>query len=64
MPVLRHADLKSLSELSNEMKTLAGRARAKKLAPSKYQGGVSSISNFGMFGIKYFGAVINPPQSS
>ncbi len=63
-PVLRHADLKSLSELSNEMKTLAARARAKKLAPSEYQGGVSSISNLGMFGIKHFDAVINPPQSS
>ena len=63
-PVLRHADLKSLSELSNEMKSLAARARAKKLAPSEYQGGTSSISNLGMFGIKHFDAVINPPHAT
>jgi len=63
-PVLRHADLKTLSELSNEMKDLAARARARKLAPHEYQGGTSSISNLGMFGIKSFDAVINPPHAT
>ncbi len=63
-PVLRHADLKTLSELSNEMKDLATRARARKLAPHEYQGGTSSISNLGMFGIKSFDAVINPPHAT
>lgn len=63
-PILRHADLKSLSELSNEMKDLAARARAKKLSPRDYQGGVTSISNLGMFGIRQFDAVINPPQAT
>ena len=63
-PVLRHADLKTLSELSNEMKDLAVRARTRKLAPHEYQGGTSSISNLGMFGIKSFDAVINPPHAT
>ena len=63
-PVIRHADLKTLSELSNEMKDLAARARSKKLAPHEYQGGTSSISNLGMFGIKSFDAVINPPHAT
>ena len=59
-PVIRHADLKTLSEISNEMKDLAHRARSKKLAPHEYQGGTTSISNLGMFDIKQFDAVINP----
>ena len=63
-PVLRHADLKTLSELSNEMKDLAARARSRKLAPHEYQGGTTSISNLGMFGIKSFDAVINPPHAT
>ena len=63
-PVLRHVDLKTLSELSNEMKDLAARARARKLAPHEYQGGTTSISNLGMFGIKSFDAVINPPHAT
>ncbi len=63
-PVLRHADLKTLAELSNEMKDLAGRARSRKLAPHEYQGGTTSISNLGMFGIKKFDAVINPPHAT
>jgi pyruvate dehydrogenase E2 component (dihydrolipoamide acetyltransferase) len=63
-PILRHADLKSLSELSNEMKDLAARARAKRLAPREFQGGTTSISNLGMFGIRQFDAVINPPQAT
>ncbi|GJE38425.1 pyruvate dehydrogenase complex dihydrolipoamide acetyltransferase [Methylobacterium persicinum] len=63
-PVIRRADEKTLSTISNEMKDFATRARAKKLKPEEYQGGVTSVSNLGMFGIKHFTAVINPPQSS
>jgi pyruvate dehydrogenase E2 component (dihydrolipoamide acetyltransferase) len=63
-PIIRNAETKSLSVISNEMKDLAARAKAKKLKPQEYQGGSSSISNLGMYGIKDFTAVINPPQSS
>ena len=63
-PVIRRADEKTLSTISNEMKDFAARARAKKLKPEEYQGGVTSVSNLGMFGIKHFTAVITPPQSS
>ncbi len=63
-PVVRHAEAKSLSEISNEMKDLASRARNKRLAPHEYQGGTTSISNLGMFGIKRFDAVINPPHAT
>ncbi len=63
-PVIRHADLKTLSEVSNEMKELAGRARDRKLKPHEYQGGTTSISNLGMMGIKRFDAVINPPHAT
>ncbi|MFZ2019819.1 MAG: pyruvate dehydrogenase complex dihydrolipoamide acetyltransferase [Methyloceanibacter sp.] len=63
-PVIRNAEIKSLSEISNEMKDLAARARSKRLAPHEYQGGVTAISNLGMYGIDRFDAVINPPQSS
>jgi pyruvate dehydrogenase E2 component (dihydrolipoamide acetyltransferase) len=63
-PVIRHGEVKSLSEISNEMKDLAGRARNRRLAPHEYQGGTTSISNLGMMGIKTFDAVINPPHSS
>ncbi len=63
-PVIRHAEVKSLSEISNEMKDLASRARNKRLAPHEYQGGTTSISNLGMFGIKRFDAVINPPHAT
>ena len=64
-PILRNADHKGLAALSGEMKELAGRARAKPmgLMPEEYQGGTFSISNLGMFGIKEFSAIINPPQS-
>ena len=64
-PILRNADHKGLSALSEEIKELAARARAKPmgLAPEEYQGGTFSISNLGMFGIKEFAAIINPPQS-
>ncbi|MDE0523294.1 MAG: pyruvate dehydrogenase complex dihydrolipoamide acetyltransferase [Boseongicola sp.] len=63
-PVLRDAHLKSLSTLSTEMKELASLARDRKLAPHQYQGGSFAISNLGMFGIKNFDAVINPPHGS
>jgi pyruvate dehydrogenase E2 component (dihydrolipoamide acetyltransferase) len=63
-PIIRNAETKSLSAISNEMKELAGRAKSKKLKPHEYQGGTTSVSNLGMYGIKDFTAVINPPQSS
>ena len=63
-PIIRQAEVKTLSAISNEMKDLAARAKAKKLKPNEYQGGTSSVSNLGMYGIKDFTAVINPPQSS
>ncbi len=63
-PIIRHAELKSLSEISNEMRDLAERARRRRLAPHEYQGGTTSISNLGMFGIKTFDAVINPPHAT
>jgi pyruvate dehydrogenase E2 component (dihydrolipoamide acetyltransferase) len=61
-PVITHADSKGLAAISTEMKTLAGKARDGKLMPHEYQGGTASLSNLGMFGIKQFDAVINPPQ--
>lgn len=63
-PVVRNADSKGLAEISTEMKDLAGRAHEGKLMPEEYQGGTFSISNLGMFGIKEFAAVINPPQGA
>src|SRR6202012_250380 len=63
-PIIRNAEAKSLSAISNEMKDFAARARARKLKPNEYQGGTTSVSNLGMFGIKDFTAVINPPQST
>jgi len=63
-PIVRHAESKSLSAISNEMKDLAARGRARKLKPQEYQGGATSVSNLGMYGIKDFTAVINPPQST
>ena len=63
-PVIRHAEIKSLSEISNEMRDLAHRARARRLAPHEYQGGTTAISNLGMMGIKSFDAVINPPHAT
>ena len=63
-PVVRHAEQKSLSIISNEMKDFAARARARKLAPQEYQGGTSAVSNLGMYGIKDFYAIINPPHAS
>jgi pyruvate dehydrogenase E2 component (dihydrolipoamide acetyltransferase) len=63
-PIVRNAESKSLSTISNEMRDLAVRARERKLKPHEYQGGTSSVSNLGMYGIKDFTAVINPPQST
>jgi len=63
-PIIRNAETKSLAAISNEMKELAARARARKLKPQEYQGGATSVSNLGMYGIKDFTAVINPPQST
>jgi pyruvate dehydrogenase E2 component (dihydrolipoamide acetyltransferase) len=63
-PIIRNAETKTLSAISNEMKELAARARARKLKPNEYQGGTTSVSNLGMYGIKDFTAVINPPQST
>src|ERR1700676_5593112 len=63
-PVVRHAEAKSLSVISNEMKDFAARARARKLKPEEYQGGTSAVSNLGMYGVKDFAAVINPPHAT
>ncbi len=63
-PIIRHSELKSMSEISNEMRDLADRARKRRLAPHEYQGGTTSISNLGMYGIKSFDAVINPPHAT
>jgi pyruvate dehydrogenase E2 component (dihydrolipoamide acetyltransferase) len=63
-PIVRNAEAKSLSTISNETKDLVARARARQLKPQEYQGGTSSVSNLGMYGIKDFTAVINPPQAT
>ncbi|MFE0754334.1 pyruvate dehydrogenase complex dihydrolipoamide acetyltransferase [Inquilinus sp. NPDC058860] len=62
-PIIKDADRKGLGTISGEMKDLAARARDGKLKPEEYQGGTFSISNLGMFGVKDFAAIINPPQS-
>ncbi len=61
-PIIAGADAKSVSAIATEMKDLAGRAKDSKLQPHEYQGGTASISNMGMYGIRQFDAVINPPQ--
>ena len=63
-PVIRNADGKSLSAISNEMKDLAARAKEKRLKPAEYQGGSSAISNLGMYGVREFSAIINPPHAT
>jgi pyruvate dehydrogenase E2 component (dihydrolipoamide acetyltransferase) len=63
-PIIRRADEKTLSVISNEMKDLASRARSRKLKPEEYQGGTTAVSNLGMYGIKDFTAVINPPHAT
>jgi pyruvate dehydrogenase E2 component (dihydrolipoamide acetyltransferase) len=63
-PVLRNVEAKSLSAISGEMKDFTARARDKKLSPSDYQGGSSAISNLGMYGVREFSAIINPPHAT
>lgn len=63
-PIIRNAQAKSVHEISDEVKELAGRARERKLKPHEYEGGVSAVSNLGMYGVRSFTAVINPPQST
>jgi pyruvate dehydrogenase E2 component (dihydrolipoamide acetyltransferase) len=63
-PIVRKADEKTLSAISNEMKDLATRARSGKLKPEEYQGGTTAVSNLGMFGIRDFSAIINPPHAT
>jgi pyruvate dehydrogenase E2 component (dihydrolipoyllysine-residue acetyltransferase) len=63
-PIIRKAETKSLSSISTEMKDLAARARERKLQPNEYQGGSSTISNLGMYGVREFAAVINEPQAT
>lgn len=63
-PIIRNAETKSLSTISGEMKDFAARARARKLKPEEYQGGTTAVSNLGMYGIKDFTAVINPPHAT
>ncbi len=63
-PIVRRAEEKSLSAISSEMKDLAARAKNRKLKPEEYQGGTTAVSNLGMFGIKDFAAVINPPHAT
>jgi pyruvate dehydrogenase E2 component (dihydrolipoamide acetyltransferase) len=63
-PIIRNAESKSLSAISGEMKDFAARARARKLKPEEYQGGTTAVSNLGMYGIKDFTAVINPPHAT
>ncbi|KAF9362145.1 pyruvate dehydrogenase complex dihydrolipoamide acetyltransferase component (E2) [Mortierella sp. AD094] len=62
-PIVANAETKGLATISNQVKDLAARARANKLAPQEYQGGTFTISNMGMYGVKHFTAIINPPQS-
>jgi pyruvate dehydrogenase E2 component (dihydrolipoamide acetyltransferase) len=63
-PVIRQAELKSLTAISAEMRALAERARARQLKPDEYQGGASAISNLGMYGVREFSAIINPPHAT
>jgi pyruvate dehydrogenase E2 component (dihydrolipoamide acetyltransferase) len=63
-PIIRRAETKTLSVISNEMKDFAARARARKLKPEEYQGGTTAVSNLGMYGINHFTAVINPPHAT
>jgi pyruvate dehydrogenase E2 component (dihydrolipoamide acetyltransferase) len=63
-PVVRKAETKTLTAISAEVKDMAGRARNRRLKPEEYQGGSTAVSNLGMFGIKNFQAVINPPQGT
>lgn len=63
VPVVRHADIKTLSQINNEVKVQAGKAKDRKLQPEEMQGNTFTISNLGMFGIESFTAIINPPDA-
>lgn len=63
-PIIRNAETKRLSDISNEMKDLAARAKTRKLKSDEYNGGTTAISNLGMFGVKNFNAIINPPHAT
>ncbi|WP_313665808.1 pyruvate dehydrogenase complex dihydrolipoamide acetyltransferase [Shinella sp.] len=63
-PIIRKAETKSLSTISNEMKDLGKRAKERKLKPEEYQGGTTAVSNMGMMGVKNFAAVVNPPHAT
>lgn len=63
-PIVRAAELKPISVISNAVKDMAARAKAKKLNPTEYQGGTTAVSNLGMFGVKEFTSIINPPHAS
>ena len=63
-PIIRSAELKTLSAISNEMKDMGARAKEKKLKPEEYQGGTTAVSNMGMMGVKNFAAVVNPPHAT
>jgi pyruvate dehydrogenase E2 component (dihydrolipoyllysine-residue acetyltransferase) len=63
-PVVRNAEMKTVTAISAEMRDLAERARQKKLKPNEYQGGSSAISNLGMYGVREFSAIINPPHAT
>src|SRR4029078_4797074 len=63
-PVIRNANSKSVTPMSAEMRDRADRARQKKLRPNEYQGGSSAISNLGMYGVREFSAIINPPHAT
>ncbi|MEY9781482.1 pyruvate dehydrogenase complex dihydrolipoamide acetyltransferase [Sinorhizobium fredii] len=63
-PIIRQAELKSLSAISNEMKDYGKRAKERKLKPEEYQGGTTAVSNMGMMGVKNFAAVVNPPHAT
>jgi pyruvate dehydrogenase E2 component (dihydrolipoamide acetyltransferase) len=63
-PIIRNAESKRLSDISNEMKDLAARAKTRKLKSDEYNGGTTAISNLGMFGVKNFNAIINPPHAT
>ena len=63
-PIIRNAEQKSLSTISNEMKDLGKRAKERKLKPEEYQGGTTAVSNMGMMGVKHFAAVVNPPHAT
>lgn len=62
-PIVFGADWKGIIQISKEVKALAGKAREGKLQPHEFQGGTITVSNLGMFGIKNFAAIVNPPQS-